>query len=131
MQAISANYSGEDERPSRDSPEGEIRFFHEVFQIHTVEASYKSARADTEGTDREFEIEEHEGVAVSVENDINARWSDMLVFFFYISVEWGNITSPLCFECWRLNCLRSGQSRHISCDTTPTAFQFPYVRLLA
>lgn len=79
MQAISADNSGEDKCPSRDPPEGEIGFLHEVFKIHAIKASNEGARANPEGTNRELEVEEHEGVAVSVEDDINAKLLDMLV----------------------------------------------------
>lgn len=83
MQAISADNSGEDECPSRDPPEGEIGFLHEVFKIHAIKASNEGARTNSEGANRKFEVEEHKGVAVSVEDDIDAKLLDMSVL-----VEW-------------------------------------------
>lgn len=56
MQAVRANDSGEDERPSRNAPEGKIRFFHEVFQVHAVETGDKGTGANTKGANGEFEI---------------------------------------------------------------------------
>lgn len=74
MQAVRADDGGEDKGPPGDAPEGEIGFFHEVFEIHSVETSDESAGADTKGADGEFEIKEHEGVAVSVEDDVDTIW---------------------------------------------------------
>lgn len=73
MESVGADDGGEDECPSGDAPEGKVGLFHEVFKIHTVETSDECSGADTECTDGEFEIEEHEGVTVGVEDDVDTE----------------------------------------------------------
>lgn len=63
---IDRDHETKDGAPGRDTPKTEIRFFDEVLEIHAVEGSNEGAGCDREGEDGEFEVEEHEGVAVGV-----------------------------------------------------------------
>lgn len=80
MQAVRANDSGEDERPSGNAPEGKIRFFHEVFQVHAVETGDKGTGANTKGANGEFEVQQHEGVTIGVEDDVDTKVIQELAF---------------------------------------------------
>src|SRR5207249_4818668 len=72
VQAVDANDDGEREAPDRDADEAEMRFLDEVLEVHAVEGGYEGAGTHAEGPDGEFEVEEHEGVAICVEDGANA-----------------------------------------------------------
>lgn len=71
MESIGTYYRREDECPARDTPEGQIGLFDKVLEVHAVETSYEGARTNPQGSDGEFEVEEHEGVTVCVEDDVD------------------------------------------------------------
>ena len=72
VQTVHANKRREHNCAAGYADEGEIGFFKEVLEIHAVETCEEGAGAETEGSDGEFEVEEHEGIAIRVEDDIDA-----------------------------------------------------------
>ena len=62
----------EDCAPGGDAPETEVRFLDEVLEVHAVEGGDEGACSEGEGEDGEAEVEQHEGVAVSVEDGFDA-----------------------------------------------------------
>lgn len=64
---------GGDGADAADAPEAEVGLLDEVFKVHAVEGGEEGAGGETEGPDGEAEVEEHEGVAVGVEDGFDAR----------------------------------------------------------
>ncbi len=50
------------------APEAPVGLLDEVLQIHAVQAGQKGAHREAEGGDAELDIEEHQRVAVGVQN---------------------------------------------------------------
>jgi len=72
LEAVGSDDDAEDGAPGADAEEAEVAFFDEVFQVHAVEGGDKGACCDGEGRDGEFEVQEHEGIAVCVEDGFDA-----------------------------------------------------------
>lgn len=68
LQSVRSDEEAENGAPAADAVEAEVGLFDEVLQVHAVEGGDEGAGCDGEGEDGEFEIEEHEGVAVCVED---------------------------------------------------------------
>ena len=54
--------------PGADAPEAEVGLLEEVLEVHAVEGCDEGAAAEAEGGDAELEVEQHQGVAVGVED---------------------------------------------------------------
>lgn len=73
LESICSDDEAKDGAPYADAVEAKVRLFDEVLEVHAVEGSDEGAGCDGEGEDGEFEVEEHEGVAVGVENGFDSR----------------------------------------------------------
>lgn len=71
-EADGGGQEGEDGAPDADAPEAEVRLLDEVLQVHAVEGRDEGARRQADRPDREFEVEEHERVAVGIEDGFDA-----------------------------------------------------------
>lgn len=71
-ESVQANNPSHSETDNRDTTKAEIRLFNEVFQVHSVEGGEESSRGKTKGTYAELQVEEHEGIAIGVENCFNS-----------------------------------------------------------
>ena len=71
-EAVTAHDRSENKGRGADGEKAVVRFFQEILQVHTIESGNKSAAADAEGPDREFEVQQHKGVAISVEDSFDA-----------------------------------------------------------
>ncbi|KAI5294128.1 hypothetical protein KEM56_005912 [Ascosphaera pollenicola] len=67
-----ADERGGAEAEARDAREAEVGFLDEVLEVHAVEGGAEGAEGEAEGADAEFEVEQHEGVAVRVEDCFDA-----------------------------------------------------------
>lgn len=71
-ETVAANYGCEDARPRTDADETKVGFFDKVLEVHTVETSDKGTRANTECTNAEFQIEQHQGIAIGVKDSFDS-----------------------------------------------------------
>jgi len=71
-EAVREHDCGERYRHAGHAPESEVGFFEEVFEVHAVEGGDEGARAEAEGEDGEAQFEEHERVAVGIEDSADA-----------------------------------------------------------
>lgn len=72
MQPPGTHNGRADESRGGHASESKISLFEEVFEVHTEQACNDGASAEAEGADAKFEIEQHEGVSVCVENGFDA-----------------------------------------------------------
>ena len=49
-----------------------MRVLHKILEIHAIESGDKGTRADAQGADAEFEVEEHKRIAVGIEDGFDA-----------------------------------------------------------
>lgn len=78
--SIRTNHACENHRPYSDADKAEIGLFDKVFQVHAIEGGDEGPGPDAKSADAEFEVEEHEGVAVGVENGFYAAGVLVAVF---------------------------------------------------
>lgn len=71
-ETVRENDDGERRGYAAHAPEAQAGLFHEVFEVHAVEGCDEGARSEAEGEDGEAQFEEHERVAVSVEDGADA-----------------------------------------------------------
>lgn len=71
MQAVDEDDGAGDGAEGGDGAEAEVGFLDEVLEVHAVEGGGEGAGGEAEGVDGEFEVELHEGIAVSIEDGTN------------------------------------------------------------
>lgn len=85
LQAVGGDDDAEDGAPGADAVEAKVGFLDEVFEVHAVERGDEGACCDGKGGDGEFEVQQHERVAVGVEDSADAG----VVVSIFLRLEYG------------------------------------------
>lgn len=71
-QPVPAHEEGHDHRHPRHHAHAPVGLFDEVFQVHSVQAGQERAHGQAQRADAELEVQQHERVAIGVEDGPDA-----------------------------------------------------------
>ena len=72
LHGVDAHGQGESGAGGGDGAEADAGLFQEVGQIHAVQRGDEGTCAETEGANAEFEVEQHERVAIGIEDGFDS-----------------------------------------------------------
>lgn len=70
--AVAAYPEGHERGHDGDGSKAPIGLFYEVLEVHAVQTCDERAHGETQSTDAVFQLQQHEGVAVGIENGTDA-----------------------------------------------------------